>query len=177
MPPNSATKHRVFLSFYHEDEYYRKQFEELFEDIYVDIAVHPGDIDPDNSDEYIKRLIRKEYITNSSVVVVLVGPKTYCRKHVDWEIYAGLDIKAGGHSGLLGILLPTYPGHSSNEYDPETTPPRLLANVDSEYANIIRWTPKETVIQNWIEDAFKAREDRAYLIDNSLPQFKKNHCE
>ncbi|MBN1234575.1 MAG: TIR domain-containing protein [Methanotrichaceae archaeon] len=30
-------------------------------------------------------MIHLKYIEDSSVLVVLVGPKTYCRKHVDWE--------------------------------------------------------------------------------------------
>lgn len=61
-------RHRVFLSFYHKDEYYREQFEELFEDICISTCVHPGDIDPDNSDEYIKRVIREINICQSSIV-------------------------------------------------------------------------------------------------------------
>src|SRR2546426_3884279 len=42
-------------------------------------------------------------------ILVLVGPKTKCRKHVDWEISAGLNKKVGGYSGLLGVLLPGFP--------------------------------------------------------------------
>jgi hypothetical protein len=34
-------------------------------------SVQPGDIDTDNSDQYIKRLIQEDYIGDASVVMVL----------------------------------------------------------------------------------------------------------
>jgi hypothetical protein len=177
MSSNPSTKHKLFISYYHkDDEKYRNDFEECFGYLFINRCVKEGDIDTDNSDEYIKRLIREEYITDSSVIVVLVGAKTYCRKHVDWEIYAGL-IKSGGYSGLLGLLLPTYPGYAKNEYDPKTVPPRLLANVDSEYASIYQYTRDESQIKKYIQWAFKRREHKKHLIDNSLLQFQKNRCD
>jgi len=102
------TRHKVFISYYHkEDEYYRNRFEELFRHLFINSSVKPGDIDTDLSNEYIKRLIQQGYISNSSVVLVLVGPKTYCRKHVDWEISAGLDPRVGNkRAGLVGLILP-----------------------------------------------------------------------
>ena len=73
--------------------------------------------DPDDSDEYIKRLIREDKISDSSVIVVLVGNNTKNRKHVDWEIYAGLRASINGNAGLIGIMLPsvnkTYDGKYS----------------------------------------------------------------
>ena len=66
----------------------------------------PGEYDPDKSDEYIKRLIREDKVSDSSVVIVLVGPNTRKRKHVDWEIYAGLRSSVNGSYGLVGIMLP-----------------------------------------------------------------------
>lgn len=80
-------KHKLFISYYHNnDEYYKNKFEELFGDLFINKSVKLGDIDDDLSEEYIKRLIRENYISDTSVVVVLVGKNTYCRKHVDWEI-------------------------------------------------------------------------------------------
>ncbi len=101
-------RHKVFISYYHnEDEDYRSRFEELFGHLFLNKSVKPGDIDSDLSDEYIKRLIQQGYISDSSVVLVLVGPKTHCRKHVDWEISAGLDPRVGTkRAGLVGLILP-----------------------------------------------------------------------
>lgn len=119
-------KHKVFISYYHKDDQnYRNRFKELFEHLFINKSVELGDIDTDVSTEYIKYLIQQDYITDTSVLVVLVGPKTYCRKHVDWEISAALNKKVGGYSGLLGLLLPAYPTYEENKYNPDTIPPRL----------------------------------------------------
>ena len=88
------TRHKVFISYYHKDDekyMYREKFEESFGHIFINKSVEEGDIAPDNSDGYIKRLIQQNYITDTSVLVVLIGPKTYCRKHVDWEIASSIN--------------------------------------------------------------------------------------
>ena len=178
---NKGTRHRVFISYYHkEDEYYRNRFEELFGHLFINRSVKPGDINTDLSDEYIKRLIQQGYISSSSVVLVLVGCKTYCRKHVDWEISAGLMKKVGGYSGLLGILLPGFPLTPRNTFYYEDLPPRLADNVKTGYAKIYAWNwvcSDENRIKNAIDEAFKARVEKAHLIDNTRPQFKRNRCE
>lgn len=171
-------RHKVFISYYHkDDEVYRRKFEELFGHFIINKSVLPGDINEDNSTEYIKRLIQLEYLTDTSVLVVLVGPKTYCRKHVDWEISAALNRKVGGYSGLLGILLPNYPGYNENKYSPDTIPPKLNDNLESGYSKIIRWTTSESTIKNFIEDAFDARISRSNKIDNTRLQYGKNKCD
>ena len=57
----------------------------------------------------------------------MVGPTTYQRKHVDWEIKATLD---KGH-GLIGIQLPNV---VPNYLGQITAPKRLSDNVSSGYA-------------------------------------------
>lgn len=175
---SSSSKHKVFISYYHkDDEYYRQRFEDLFGHLFINKSVQPGDIDSDLSDEYIKRLIQDGYISDSSVVLVLVGPNTYCRKHVDWEISAGLMKKVGGYSGLLGLCLPTHSDYAKDKYNAEITPPRLVDNIKTGYAKYYDWTEDEDKIVRWIEDAFNARIDRAHLISNSRLQFRRNRCE
>lgn len=142
------TRHKVFISYYHkDDQYYRNQFEELFGHLFINKSVEPGDIDTDVSTEYIKRLIQKNYITDTSVLIVLVGPKTYCRKHVDWEISAALSKKVGGYSGLLGLCLPTHPDYSKDKYKADIVPPRLVDNLKSGYAKFYDWTEDENKIK------------------------------
>ena len=101
----SKTKHKVFISFYHHDDQKYKNYI----DTYINKSVSDGEYSTDNSDEYIKRMIREDKVSDSSVIVVLVGPNTKKRKHVDWEIYAGLRSSINGSSGLVGILLPEFP--------------------------------------------------------------------
>lgn len=86
-----TTRHKVFTSFYHKDDQkYKDYIDRNFSHLIINKSIMNGEYDPDNSDAYIKRLIREDKVSGSSVVIVLVGPNTKGRKHVDWEIYAGL---------------------------------------------------------------------------------------
>lgn len=171
-------RHKVFISYYHkDDQYYRNRFEKLFGHLFINKSVEPGDIDTDVSTEYIKRLIQQGYITDTSVLIVLVGPKTYCRKHVDWEISAALSKKVGGYSGLLGLCLPTHLNYGKDKYNPDIVPPRLIDNLKSGYAKFYDWAEDEIKIKKWVEEAFQDRVDKADKINNSRVQFKYNRCE
>lgn len=82
---------KVFISFHHEDQFYKDQFVEMMGDDIVDQSVEDGDIDDDNlSTETIRQKIRDEFIRDATVTVVLIGPCTWQRKHVDWEIGSSL---------------------------------------------------------------------------------------
>lgn len=172
----NGTRRKLFISYYNEDQYYRDRFEKLFGHLFVNKSVKPGDIGTDLSTEYVKRLIQRDYITDTSVVVVLVGPNTHCRKYVDWEIYAGLSKKVGGYSGLIGIRLPNHPDYSKDYYRKDSMPPRLVDNLESKYAKFYNWTENENSIKNWVEEAFKAKTSKSYLINNSRTQYKNNRC-
>lgn len=175
MGQKDDTRHKVFISYYHaDDQSYKEKFEELFGDIFINKSVGDGEIDDDLSNEYIKRLIREGYITDTSVLVVLVGKNTHKRKHVDWEISAALSRKAGGYSGLIGLCLPDHPAYGKKKYSQEDVPPRLVDNLISGYAKLYDWTTSPKIIKARIEDAFNARIDRKYKIDNSREQFKRN---
>lgn len=168
-------RHKVFLSYYHdEDEYYRNKFEHLFGDMFINKSVQPGEIDSDNSAEYVKRLIQVGHVSDTSVLVVLVGPHTWSRKHVDWEISAALMKKVGGHSGLMGLCLPTHRDFNKKTYTAELTPPRLVDNIKSGYASLYDWTETRSAIRQWINSAFDARVVKPDLIMNGREQFVRN---
>jgi len=167
-------KHKVFISFYHkDDQYYRDKFEELFGHLFINKSVEEGDIDSDNSDEYIKHLIQEDYISDASVVLVLCGPNTWKRKHVDWEISAGLNKKVGGYSGLIGIHLPTHPDYQKDKYNKENIPARLADNLETKFAAIYDWTTSEDAIKKRIQKAFDNRTNDD-LIDNSREQMDED---
>lgn len=171
-------RHKVFISYYHkDDQYYRNRFEKLFGHLFLNKSVEPREIDTDVSTEYIKRLIQQNYIEDSSVLIVLVGSKTYGRKHVDWEISAALNKKVGGYSGLLGLCLPTHPNYQDTTYNAAIVPPRLVDNLKSGYAKFYNWTEDENNIKKWVEEAFQNRIDKTDKIDNSSEQFEYNRCE
>ena len=173
-------RHKVFVSYYHDDdEYYRELFETMFSDYYdimVSKSVQLGDIDDERlSTDRIREIIRDDYLQDSTVTIVLVGARTWHRKFVDWEIGSSIRAtKNNSRSGLLGIILPTYPrppGKPTHYYF-HTIPPRLHDNIQCGFAEIRDWSNDPDQVQSWIHDAFLRRKEKQ--PDNSYPSFKKN---
>ncbi len=136
-------RHKVFVSYHHDnDQYYRNMFENLFCNIYdimVTKSVQIGEINPNLTTETIRQKIRNEYLRDSTVTVVLIGTQTWQRKHVDWEISSSIrDTEYNSRSGLLGIFLPSYPLTPENKYNPYTIPPRLYKNVQCDFAKLYK---------------------------------------
>ena len=174
---NNHTRHKVFVSYHHaNDQCYRDRFEELFaghHEIMLSNSVQDGDIDENLPAETIRQKIRDEYLRDSTVTVVLIGTETWKRKHVDWEI--GTSLRATKHSsrsGLLGILLPTYPGYKERKCNPYTIPPRLFDNLENKFATLHLWNENPATVQQWIHDAFERRNE--ILPDNSRASFGRN---
>lgn len=170
----SKPKHKVFVSFYHhDDQKYKNYIDTYLSADIINKSVKDGEYDPDNSTEYIKRLIREDKVSDSSVLVVLVGPNTWKRKHVDWEIYAGLRASINGSSGLVAILLPEIP-INGNKYNREYLPNRLKDNVDSGYAKVYTWYYAVNNFNAIIETAFNDRITLRSRIVNNRPQMQRN---
>ena len=64
-------RHKVFISYHHtdKDEAYKLEYERKTQNIIISQAVQFGDYSNDLSDEYVKRLIREDKISNSTVVI------------------------------------------------------------------------------------------------------------
>ena len=78
-----------------------------------------------------------------TVTIVLMGPCTWQRKHVDWEIGSSLRAtKNNSRCGLLGIWLPSHPDYGRSNYNPRLIPPRLADNCngDNPYARLYDWS-------------------------------------
>ncbi len=175
---SQRVKRKVFISYYHkDDQHYRNEFERIFGHLFISKSVNPGDINTDSSDEYIKRLIQQDYLNDCSVLIVLIGPKTLCRKHVDWETSAALNTKVGGNSGVFGILLPTHPDANKGNYQYANIPERLADNVKSGYAKIYEWPQSDANLVHMIETAFSEKTTLKDKIDNSRPQYQNNRCD
>ncbi|MFA4849622.1 MAG: TIR domain-containing protein [Methanoregula sp.] len=176
-----STRHKVFVSFHHDnDQEYRNQFEKICSDVIVSRSVEEGDIDPNANTEYIRQKIRDEYLRDSTVTVVLIGKQSWQRKHVDWEIYSSLrNTQYNPRSGLLGILLPTYPRNDMSHYNSHTIPPRLSDNLQKRndgnepFASIRNWSTNPNDIQQWIHEAFLRKDQIAPI--NNRPMFGRNH--
>lgn len=179
-------RHKVFLSFHHGDplrdpycgQKYKERFERLFSSQYdamISNSVQDGDIVDGIATETTRQKIRDEYIADATVTIVLVGPETWKRKHVDWEISSSIrDTARNPRCGLIGILLPTYPDYNrqTNTFNQFTIPPRLWDNKRNGFANIYVWNENPIVVQGWIHEAF-LRRDRI-SPDNSYPLFRYN---
>lgn len=176
--PKNSTRRKTFVSYFHKDDQdYRDKFENLFEDLIVSKSVVDSDIDSDNSHGYIKQLIQKDFLKDTSVIVVLIGNKTKCRMHVDWEISGAISTRVGGVSGLLGIILPNHPDYGKEKASLNLMPARLGDNFKSGYAVIRDWTNDRILMQSYIDDAFNRKNNNSEDIDNSRLQMEKNTCE
>jgi len=123
--------------------------------------------------EIIRQKIRDKYLRDSTVTVVLIGTETWKRKHVDWEIGSSIRQTAyNPRSGLLGILLPSYPSSYPNPFNLKTIPPRLYKNVEKGYAKLYKWSTNPQLVKEWIDEAFKNR--KTIIPDNSYPSFVNN---
>ena len=160
-------RHKVFISYYYEDdEVWKDRFVRIMRDRIVDKSVKVGDIVDHNIPiEDALRRVREEHIAEATVTVVLIGPRTWKRKFVDWEINATLrDTDMNPRCGLLGILLPCHPGYRLRERNLRLAPPRLADNCtgNDPFARIYDW-PGSRVrrraeeIQNWIHQAYMRR--------------------
>lgn len=169
-------RHKVFISYHHDlDQTYKERFTKQFAGVLVDWSVRLGDIPDGLATETIRQKVRDEWLRDSTVTVVLVGRETWQRKHVDWEIGSSLrDTALNARSGLLGILLPSYP-MPVGKYDPQTIPPRLADNVqgNSPFAKLYNWSDDAASVQAWIHDAF-LRRNKQPTPNNSRPSFGKN---
>ena len=172
-------RHKVFVSFHNDDMAYKNWFVQMLGDDIVDKSVNVDDIDDSTpiKVDTIRRIIRDDYIADATVTVVLVGPCTWQRKHVDWEIGSSLrDTRNNSRCGLLGILLPNHPNYGASEYNPQLVPPRLADNHwggDNSYAKVYHWSNSTEEVRQWIDRAFNSRR----LIpppNNGRLQFKRN---
>lgn len=176
--PLIQTKRKCFVSYYHKDDSkYKESFLNLMGDLTVTKSVKDGDIASDLKDDYVKQLIQKGYLSDTTVLVVLIGPKTKCRKHVDWEISGALNYKVGGsYAGLLGLLLPEHDDFGTGKGTYSKMPDRLADNFKSGYAVIVDYPTDRKKLQEYIELAYNNRKNKADKRNNSRIQMKKNKC-
>lgn len=173
-------KHKVYVNYDHDnDQIYLNNFTHLFEnrrDVLVSKAGPIEGIAANVPVDALYQKIRTECLGDTNVNVVLIGSETWKSKIVDWEIGAGLrHTPFSPHSGLLGILLPTYNFPSENQYDPYTIPPRFQSNLQCGFAKIHMWSDNPDEVFRWLEEAFHRR--TSVDPDNSYPAFVDNRTE
>ena len=179
---SNIPKHKVFISYYHEDDQeYKARLIHALDSKAIDKSVSPGDIHDVNLPlDEIRRRIRDDHIADAVVTIVLIGPRTWQRKHVDWEISASIiDRRNNERCGLLGLMLPTHPDHGRRpeNRNPRLIPPRLVSNVggDNPFAIVYDW-PQNGISRKILPKIHTAflRKDKTPSPDDSLDLFSDN---
>ena len=175
-------RHKVFISYYHEnDQEYKNRLAQALDSKFVDKSVSQGDIhDKGLHLDEIRRRIRDDHIADSTVTIVLIGPCTWRRKHVDWEISASIIHRQNNRRcGLLGLLLPTHPdyGKAPQKRNRRLIPPRLARNIDGNdpFAVIYDW-PQNGLSRKVLPKIHAAflRKDKTPWPDDGLDLFVNN---
>ncbi|MBD7939681.1 MULTISPECIES: TIR domain-containing protein [Cytobacillus] len=99
--------HKTFISYHHKNEQDLKNeiIEKFGGEDFIDSSVADGEINTDLSEDGIMRIIREDYLHNSTVTVVLLGWETAQRPYVNSEIQASLrDTSKNKHNGLLAVI-------------------------------------------------------------------------
>ena len=133
--------HKAFITYHHDnDQYYKESLLQMNEQyrIFVDKSVDTGDISDDLDDQTIRRIIRDDYLRDSTVTILLVGTETRYRKHVDWELFSSMiDGSVNKKSGILVVNLPS----TGSELCTTGHGPREQVRV---YPEIPRWITVDT---------------------------------
>lgn len=153
--------HKVFVSHHNKrDGHYKDILAEVAKQhsIFIDASVDTNDIPDEYDDEYIRKIIRDDYLRDSTVTIVLVGTETKHRKHVDWEIHSSMyDGPTNKKSGILVINLPSISnGHHSAAFGDEEK--KLI------YPDTASWVSVET--RSEYERRYPYMPER--IIDNLL---------
>jgi hypothetical protein len=102
--------HKVFISYHHRNDQQYKDALIALNDayrIFIDGSVELGDISDSLPHETIRRIIRDDFLNDSTVTVLLAGLETWGRKHVDWELKSSMiDGSRNRKSGIVVIVLP-----------------------------------------------------------------------
>ena len=170
-----SPRHRVFISYHHNDQVYKDWFIQMMGDDIVDESVSDGDIDDNLATETIRQYIRDHFIRDATVTMVLIGQCTWQRKHVDWEIGSSLrHTSLNPRCGLLGILLPNHSNARTGRFSHNLVPPRFADNVSGidPYAKVYDWSENPAEIRDWIHRAFERR--MGMDPNNSQAQYRHN---
>ena len=172
-----GVKRKVFISHYKGDKDEVEAFIEKFaneENVFIPKVLGANDNDDfiESTDtDYVMTQIRKKYLDDSTVTIVLVGSCTHGRRYIDWELKSSLRQGTYTPNGVMGIILPS---KGKNAY----LPPRLEANWGEGhgncYARYLVYPSSAKQLHDWIEDAYDARTSRANLIKNSQEMMKYN---
>ncbi len=180
----ATIRRKCFISYHHADEDEVSRFVRDFDhDRDVFIARGLGqemseDIINSTNTDYVMSQIRKLYLKDSTVTIVMLGKCTWARRYVDWEIQSSLRRgETVTPNGLLAVKLPSYPQDGS-------FPERLNMNLTSQadrnagmqfrYAAHMPYPATVSALETAIEEAHSRRITHAKNIVNPRERFSYN---
>lgn len=156
----------IFISYDSSDEYWRARFDDVFGHTHACRSVR-SDAVPDDGSFYARELRDKGYLTGDTVVLVLIGPRTFSSKKVDWEVAAALDDGGTRPAGVLAVRLPTHEDYQKRSVNPRRIPHRIADNLRSGFLKLYDWTESERELDGRLFAALKDARGRAHLVKNS----------
>jgi len=186
--------HKTFISYHHKNEQELKNniIEKYGGEFFIDSSVSDGEIDVNLDEDKIMKIIRENYLHDSTVTVVLIGFETSDRPFVNSEIQASLrDTRLNKHNGLLAVIRDDLYdtiyssstcsdcGTSVRNRDSvlfETYIPNLVKKNHNYYGNnchynggdvyctIIRYSTFLGDVEKYINEAFDKRDDDSFEI-------------
>ncbi len=191
--------HRVFISYHHQnDQIYKDALVKWAceNGVFIDGSVDTGDISDDLPDQTIRKIIRDEYLRDTTVTILLCGTETAKRKHVDWELYSSMiDGAVNKKSGIIVINLPSvnctyytanHAGEKENVF-PQTKkwttldragyesrypymPKRIIDNLaNGALISVINWTDvNSSKLKYMIERAYEDRAICKYSFERDM---------
>lgn len=177
----NGVKRKVFVSHFKGDRKEVDAFIDVFANqhkVFTPYVLGANDNDDfinSTNPAYVMTQIRKNYLQDTTVTIVLMGSCTHSRRYVDWEIKSSLQQGETLPNGLVGIILP-------NQGKNAPLPPRFADNWVKGHQDCYAryWVYPDTPEQlgKWIDDAYEARTSRAGQITNSQEMMKYNRkCE
>ena len=155
------------MSYHHDsDNAYLKELRAKFHDKkFADYGFKEEDLGESSKRSISKKI--QSRLWSSSVTIVLVGEKTRESSWIDWEIWYSLQSFRNSKiarrrfkpKGLLAIYLPV---------KTHNIPKRLKENIDSGYAEEIKWNELDTMFDAKIKKAYSNRVN-IHLIRNKVP--------
>lgn len=172
----APVRHKCFISYHGADIVGVTEFVEKFNDVFIPRVVGVSDSDyfrdpvSSEDEEYIKKQIGSKHLSDSTVTILYVGQCTWARKYVDWELSSSLrNDPVNKRKGLLAL---TPANRTTNRL-----PDRFVDNWAKDgscYARYHYYPQSADELRSWIDDAFKARDSRASLINNKRALRKIN---
>lgn len=194
VPPHPVpVKRHVFVSSFHADRrevdafiYRWATLEKVFTPKALGTFDNDDFIDSGNP-EYVMGEIRRKYLLDSSVTILLVGKCTHSRRYVDWELKTSLRRGTNVPNGLIAFVLPSAmpPAYGLlgpiewNQRAWPAIPDRLPSNwnfnqQDNCYARYFVMPTSADELRQHIEAAVWNRTNRAHLIQNDATMMKRN---